>query len=333
MFLRGKVFQMIALTAVVLIIAAINTPQMFNIYNIRQLLLNITIAGIFICGVSPLLMSGGIDFAGTAIGNCGAVAFAMLFVNNVGTPWWVWVVPALIIGGLMGAINAFFVIKLNMMAFIATMAMASIWQALVTWLVKSVAIPIPAGPFTRLSAVFVFDTIPLFFIVMIVLVFIYSVILIKTSFGRSVLMCGGNASAARLAGLKPNKVRTILFINSGVVAALGGMVRASQTRLGSHMTLSGLQPHMSAFIASILGGVSFFGGSGSLAGGFFGVALINTLSYSLLAMGVDVWVNGLINGSLLIIALTIDDVSRRMRMRRLGIKAGSNNLTMPGMSR
>ena len=331
MFLRGKIFQMLVLIAIVLIIAYINAPGMFNMFNLRQIMSNITITAIFACGISPLLMCGGIDFSGSSVGNCAAVLLALCFQTFTSIPWPLLIIPALILGGAIGALNAFFVLKLNLMAFIATMAMGTVWGGLAIYAVRSVSVPIAIRAFNNLSGIFLFGYIPLFFMVAIVLIVFYSFLLMKTTFGRNVLMCGGNQVAARLAGLNPVKIRTILFINSGVISAVGGVAYASQLRLGHPQGLTTLMPHMSAFIGSLLGGVSFFGGSGSIAGAFFGITLINVLSYSLTSMGVDLWVNSLLNGSLLIIALTIDDITRRIRLRRLGIKSGTNSMVMPGM--
>ena len=331
MFLRGKIFQLLCLIIIVLAIAYINLPGMFNIPNFRQIMNNITITAVFVCGIAPLLMCGGIDFSGSAIGACAGMIIGSCFQWFPSAPWWLMFIPALLMGAIIGALNAFFIIKLNLMAFIATMAMGTIWSGAAVWFVKNVPIPIAVRPFNNLSATFVLNIVPLFFLIAVVLLILYSFLLAKTSFGRSVLMAGGNPTAARLAGLNPNKIRAILFINSGVTAGFAGVINVSQTRQAAPNAFVTSMPHMTAFIASILGGVSFFGGAGSLTGAFMGVALINLLSYTLTAIGVDLWVNGLINGMLLIIALTIDDVTRRIRLNRLGIKAGANSMVMPGM--
>ena len=333
MFLRGKIFQLLCLIAIVLVIAAIFEPKMFSGPNIRQIMSNITITAVFVCGVAPLLMSGGIDFSGSAFGVCSSIFFARLLQLLPGLPWYVILFPALIFGALLGLLNSFFIVKLNLVAFIATMAMATVFNGLGKWYVASVPIPIAVRSFNSLSGVFFLNVIPLFFVVMLVMIAIYSLLLIKTSFGRSVIMCGGNAAAARLAGLNPNRIRTILYVNSGFVAAIGGIMQASQTRVANPDAFIFTAPHMSAFIATILGGVSFFGGSGSLGGAVLGVALMQILSYSLTTIGVPTWSTALINGMLLIVALTVDDVTRRIRFRRLGIKAGGSDMVMPGMSK
>jgi ribose/xylose/arabinose/galactoside ABC-type transport system permease subunit len=334
LFLRSKIFQLLFLCILVVVITLITAPNAYNKANLKQIMTTITVYAVFVCGVAPLLMCGGFDFAGSAFATCAMLAFARLLELFPGVPWPVMLIPLIIVGGVLGALNAFFVIKINLIAFIATMAMATIFQGIATWSVKGVSIQVTNKGFTNLSAAYILDIIPVFFVVAAILVLLYSIMLMRTSYGRSILMCGGNPNAARLAGLNPNRIRTVLYINSGVIAAIAGGIWAAQNRMASPLAFQATQPHMRVFIGALLGGVSFFGGSGSLGGAFLGVALINLLAYSLQTMGVDIWINGLINGMLLIVALTIDDVSRRLRMRKLGIKAGGGNgIVMPGMSK
>lgn len=334
LFLRGKIFQLLCLIALILVITLISAPNAYNTSNLRQIMNNITIYAVFVCGVAPLLMCGGIDFAGSAFATCAMLIFARLLQLFPSVPWPVLLIPMMAAGAILGAMNAFLIIRLNLIAFIATMAMATVFNGIASWSIKAVAIQITNKSFTSLSATFLFNVIPVFFIFAVVLVALYTILLMKTSVGRSILMCGGNPIAARLAGLNPNKIRTALYINSGVIASIGGVIWAAQNRMAVHTAFTMTAPHMSAFIGSLLGGVSFFGGSGSLGGAFLGVALMNLLAYSLQTVGVPIWSNALINGMLLIVALTIDDVSRRIRMKKLGIKAGGGNgMVMPGMSK
>lgn len=334
LFLRGKIFQLLCLVLFIVVITLIVAPNAYNTSNLRQIMNNITIYAVFVCGVAPLLMCGGIDFAGSAFATCAMIVFARLLELFPSVPWPVMLIPVFAVGAILGALNAFFIIRLNLIAFIFTMAMATVFNGIAIWSIKAVAIQITNKSFTNISAMFLFDVIPVFFIIAAVLVAIYTIMLMKTSVGRSILMCGGNPIAARLAGLNPSKIRTALYINSGIIASIGGLIWAAQNRMAAHTAFTMTQPHMSAFIGSLLGGVSFFGGSGSLGGAFMGVALIQLLGYSLQTMGVPIWINALLNGMLLVIALTIDDVSRRIRMRKLGIKTGGGNgMVMPGMSK
>ncbi|MDR1509661.1 MAG: ABC transporter permease [Synergistaceae bacterium] len=334
-FTQSKIFQLIVIGAIVVIVTTIIQGNAYNKPNLRQIMNTITINLIFVCAVAPLLMCGGIDWAGSAIGTAAMMVFAKLLQMFPGIPWPIMLLPLMISGAIIGALNAFFIVKLNLVAFIATMAMSTVISGITNWTVKGVQLQITDKAFTGLSSTFLFDMIPVFFIFALILVVFYSWMMMKTNLGRNIVMCGGNAAAARLAGINPQKIKTMLFINSGVIASLGGAVWAAQNRMATPTALMTTTPHMTAFIGALLGGVSFFGGSGSLGGAFFGVALIQLLAYSLQTMGIPIWVNGLINGMLLIIALTIDDIARRLRMKKLGLNSegGGKGAVMPGMSK
>ena len=332
-FLRSKVFQIICLLVIVIVITAIIVPDQINQANIRQVTRNMTVIMLFACGVCPLLMAGGFDFAGSSFGTITMILFATLLAKYKNVPWPVMMIPTLVLGGLLGYLNSVFIVKLNLVAFIASMAMATVFNGVAQSWTKLVPIQIANTSFNNLSAVFIGGYIPLFFVVAIALIVLYSLMLMKTRFGRSICMCGGNAAAARLAGLNPNRIRTILYVNSGVVAAIGGLIYASQNRNASTAGFAAT-PHMTAFIGSMVGGVSFWGGSGSIVGAAFGIVLMNLLSYCLVMMGAKLWINSLVNGMLLIVAMSIDDISRRIMLRRLGVKAsGGNVAVLPGMSK
>jgi ribose/xylose/arabinose/galactoside ABC-type transport system permease subunit len=332
---QSKIFQLIAIAVVVILITLLVRPRTYNVSNLRQLMNVITVYAIFVCAAAPLLMCGGIDWAGSSIGTASMMVFAGAMQLLPSVPWPIMLIPLILTGAIIGAVNSFFIVRLNLIAFIATMAMSTVVSGFTIWSVKGVQIQITNKSFTGLSSTFLFGVIPVFFIFALALVIFYNWMLTRTTFGRSIVMCGGNPVAARLAGLDPKKIQTLLYINSGVVAAVGGAVWAAQNRMATPAALITPMPHLTAFIGALLGGVSFFGGAGSLFGAFFGVALIQLLAYSMQSMGVSLWINGLINGSLLIIALTIDDVSRRLRMKKLGLKSGSGggDAVMPGMSR
>ena len=326
-FLSGKIFQLLCLIIVVVAITYIVKPTAFNRMNLRQLMNNITNVMIFVCAVSPLLLCGAIDWSGSAIAICGMLTFALLLWQFPDIPWPIMLIPALLVGSILGYINSLFIVKLNLVAFIVTMVMAIVWSRTAQWIMESRPVMISNKSFYDLSSIALFNVIPLFFILAVVLIALASFILMKTEFGRSVLMCGGNSAAARLAGLNPNRVKTILFVSSGCVATIAGLVYAAQYRMATHMAFAiGTPPHMGAFTGSIIGGVSMFGGTGSLASAAMGVALAQLLSYALTSMGANNWVSGLLNGMLLIIAMSIDSFTRSMMLRRLGVKTSGTRM-------
>lgn len=339
-FLQSKTFMLTALTVVVLLITAVVAPKAFNVGNAKELLSKIAYGGVFMIGVSCLLISGGIDFSLSASATFGTLLFAQMCLWFPDLHWIVPALCAVVFGAIAGSINAFFANGLNLMPFICTIGMSSVWSGLGTWYTRANVIQIRNTAFNDLSTKYVGQSIwqnsfiSYMLVFMIILVILYSIMLKRTRFGRSVLMAGGNPIAARLAGLKPKKIKTILFINAGVLGAIGGLLWASQQKMASPAALITAAPEMTGLTASILGGVAFMGGSGSLSGPFVGVILINVLSYALQSMGLPTWFVTLVNGMLLVIAITIDGYTMKRRMKKLGLSAGGGGgMGMPGMSK
>lgn len=329
-FFEGKSLLLIVLILVVFGITLIVEPGAFTKGNAQQVMSILCYLGIIAVGVAMLLMCGGIDFSTSAHATVGMLLFAQLMQWSPNMPWLLAALAVLLFGAFAGVVNAFFSEKLHLMPFIATIGMSSVWSGLAKWYTRGNSIPIRDQGFSEISSACIGNTpVPWLFIFMIVVVIIYSVILKRTRFGRSVLMVGGNPAAARLAGLNPSKVKSLLFINNGVLAAVGGLIWASQQKMFSPTGLTAAMPEMTALTAAILGGVSFMGGSGSLSGAFFGVVLIQVLSYALQCMHLPLWFITMVNGSLLLIALTIDAFTSRKRLKGMG----TSGMVMPGMSK
>lgn len=321
-FLKGRVFLMLALLAILLLITYFVAPHSYTLANLKQILNNLSYITIIAVGVACLMLSGGIDFSTSAHASFGMVIFAFILQKWPNLPWGIAVIAMLLIGACAGGINAFLTEGLKMMAFICTIGMQSVWNGIGAWITAGNIVAITRKSFTDLATYYVLDVIPVLFIFAVAIVVIYNIVITGTRFGRSVAMVGGNPTAARLAGINPTKVRSAMFVNNGVLAALGALVWAAQQKQGSPTGLTGSSPEMTALTATMLGGVAFGGGSGTLGGAFLGVVLITTLSYALQAMNVTVWLLTLINGSLLVIALTIDRFTNKT-----GAVGG-----MPGMS-
>lgn len=333
-FTQSKAFLLIVLTLIVLVITYIVNPGSFNKGNAAQLMAIISYTGVMLCGIAMLLMSGGFDFSSSAQASIAMLVFAKLVNQYPNVPWIVFALLALLCGAVSGAINAFFADGLGLMAFICTIGMSSVWTGLAALWTRGSTVPIRNAAFNNIAAAYIPGTpIPWTFVFALALVIIYSFIVKYTRFGRSILMSGGNPAAARLAGMNPRKIQAILFVNNGVLAVLGGLIWASQQKMGSPTGLSGAAPDMTCLTASILGGVSFMGGAGALGGAFIGIILIQVLAYALQVMGLPTWFITLINGSLLVIAISIDTFNMKRRLKKLGLKStgGGGTMAFPGM--
>jgi ribose transport system permease protein len=324
--LKGKALFLMLLVVAMLLITYLAKPATFTIGNAKQLMQNISFIGIIAIGISCLFICGGIDFSTSAHASVGMVLFALSLQKFPNIPWPLLVLVPICFGIVAGLVNAFFSEKLNLMPFIATIGMQSVWSGAIMWYVNAQPIYIRNPSFNSLATKYLGATpIPMFFLVYVVLVIIYSVVLRYTIIGRSLFMVGGNPAAARLAGINISRTKTLAFLNNGVLAAIGGLVWASQQAMGSPNGLTSSSPEMTAMSASILGGVAFMGGAGGLGGAFFGVVLVTTVTYGLQALSLPLWFVTLVNGSLLVIALTLDGLRSRRQSKAMA------GMGMPGM--
>jgi len=151
-----------------------------------------------------------------------------------------------------------------------------------------------------------------------VLVVIFLVVLTflakRTTFGRHVYAVGGNAEAARRAGINVPRIRTIVFMISSGMAAIGGIILAANIASVS-LQFGGGQLLLDSIAAAVIGGVSLFGGRGEVRGAFLGALLLATVSNGLNTAGYASGIIYIVTGIILLMAVTLDTIARRLQVR------------------
>jgi D-xylose transport system permease protein len=152
--------------------------------------------------------------------------------------------------------------------------------------------------------------VPLVGLIVVFVVVLFAYIAGRTTFGRHVYAVGGNAEAARRAGINVKLIRILCFVISGACAGLGGIILAS--RLNSvDLTFGGGTLLLDAISAAVIGGVSLFGGRGRVSGALFGGLIIGMISNGTDLVGSADWVKYVTTGGILLAAVTLDTVARR----------------------
>jgi ribose transport system permease protein len=325
--LNTKTFGLVVITAVLIIGVWLISPSFLAKGNIRNLLNTLSFQGVVLAGLSILLMSGNFDMSAGGVGALAMLIFGLFMANFRELPWVVALLIALLSGAACGLINVFFMNVVNLMPFIVTLFTASIFGGIANVVTRGNAIPINVPSFTDIGKIALFDLIPIYFIVMVVIVLAHTFVLYKTRFGRSIYMVGGNAYAARLCGLNIKKTRLYLYTSQGIMASISGLIWACLRKQANPAGYTLAMPHMQAMIAALLGGVSFMGGAGGMGGAAIGLVLLNVFNTGLLALKVPSYITVAMPGFLLIIALFMDNINA-MRMRRIlmaaAIKQGAN---------
>jgi len=306
---------LVLISIVIIIIFRLVNPNFLSVGSLSGIMQAMSLTGIIAVGIGTLLIGGSIDLSASSVCLFGGVLCALLIRANV--PWGLAMVITLIAGFVIGVINAFLITKVKMMPFIATIAVSNVLSGINLAVTNAQNVPIPVESFWW-GGKLVFGIFPVPFIIMTLLMIVYAFILNKTQFGRNVYLVGGNMTAARLAGVNPKKIHTILYINSSVLAAFAGIVLASRMQSAAPQSQSDSQ--LNALTAAILGGIAFTGGAGGMAGCFIGVMLFSFFNSGLNSLALDAYWSLIASGCLLIIALTVDYFNELSREKNLKVK-------------
>lgn len=311
-FFRSNRFTLLIVLVIVVIVCQFINPSYLSGENVRTILYSASLAGTLAVGIGCILISGNCDLSAGSVGCMGGIIVALCL--ETGMNWILAVIIALAFGAAAGAINALFAFKCRMMPFISTLAMSSVWRGIAYIITDTYNIVIDNETFWKIGSLKVLG-IPLPFLIMCALMLIYGYILSSTTFGRQIYMVGGNRQASRLAGLSVSKVGTILMINCSMLAALGGVILSARMHNGSPGSVNGTD--LEAITASVLGGIAFGGGSGTMSGCFLGVMLLYAFNNGLTFMGLNSYWQIFFGGAILVFALAIDFLSSRAKERKL----------------
>jgi ribose transport system permease protein len=255
------------------------------------------------------LSAGVFDLAIGATLGISAATVAYLMVN-VGWPWPAAVLAALLVGVVIGMLNAFVVVRLRVDSFIATLGMSSILFALLQFVTNNRQIVGLPSDFLSLASQRILG-IPIPFYVMVIVALLLWYMMERTPVGRYIEATGGNKEAARLAGVKTDRMVVIGFLASGTVAALAGAVLLSRVS-GASPTL-GNEYVLPVFAAAFLGATQLRPGRFNVWGTVIAVYVLATGIKGLQLLGVPPWATQLFYGVALIFAVALAVAERRQR--------------------
>lgn len=280
----------------------------FSYRNMLNILTSGSLIGLIAIAESYLIIAGMIDLSvGAVAAFCGVLAaiLARQEIIVVGI-----LLITLFAGAVFGTLNGLLVTKINLQPFIATLAIMSIARGLAYIICQVKPVRIAMQSLNSIGSMQLFH-VPLPVVILLTFLLIFGIVLAKTEFGRSIYMIGGNASAARLAGINVDWMKIRLFIISGVLSALGGVILAARMNSGQPGAANSVD--FDAITAVVLGGIAMTGGTGSMFGTFLGLMILLTLNNGLLILGVTTYWQDVAKGIVLIFALTLDFYRTRRR--------------------
>lgn len=322
------------LVIIALVIFSLITPHFLTPSNLLNIFVREAPIALLVVGQAFTLITGNFDLSAESTMGFAAMAAALLLASTENGGLGIEMNPILgilvmlIVGAAIGAINGFFITKLKMNNFVMTVAMQMILRGatyaispgnsisflppVFTWLGGAALFRIPLDGGKRLAVPVV-----MFFVI---LAFLVAYLVTRyRRFGRDMFAVGSNKQAAQSAGINIDKVVLAVYIVSGVCAALAGLLDAGRMNSATPRTGSGLTFPVQA--AAVIGGISLFGGRGSMLGAFGGVLLWGIMDAGLnIARVSPFWIE-VSRGALLLFAMFIDALKvsylRKMSIRKM----------------
>ena len=292
-----------------LILFAVLSPYFLTAENLLNVTLQTSITAIIAVGMTFVILTAGIDLSvGSVVAFAGVVTTVVLKLDlspMIAYP--LGIGAGLMFGVLTGGAAGIFVTKFRITPFIVTLALMTIWRGLAFVVTEGRPIwELPEG-FAVLARGRMAE-IPIPTIIMLIVFGAAHFVLTQTRFGRYVYAVGGNVEAARLAGIDTNRVLMQVYVISGVLASLGGILLAS--RVNSGQPNAGLMYELDVIAAVVVGGTSLFGGRGTVIGTLIGSLLIGVLRNGLNLMNVESYVQQVIVGIVILLAVMMDRLGK-----------------------
>ena len=313
---RPELIPFLVLISSIVIFGILLQTKFFSPFALTLILQQVQIVGIVAAAQSLVILTAGIDLSVGAIMVFSSVVMGQL-TFKFGVPVELSIMVGLILGGLIGYLNGFLVAVVRLPPFIVTLGM---WQVVLaanflysaneTIRAKAIEESAPLLQFfgQKLEigrAVFTYGVV--FFLV---LMCFLAYVLKHTAWGRHVYAVGDDPDAAQLSGVNVKGTLISVYVVAGIICAFAGWALIG--RIGSVSPTSGQLANIESITAVVIGGVSLFGGRGSILGALFGALIVGVFSMGLRLLGADAQWTFLLIGVLIIAAVAVDQWIRKV---------------------
>jgi ribose transport system permease protein len=300
----------LALALLIALLGALLPDRFLSAYNLKTIATQTVIVGLCAIGMTFVIVSGGIDLSvGSTIALCSVVT-AVLLRDGVGAAGAV--AGGVAAGCALGLCNGLLVTRLRVVPFIVTLGTMGIARGLAKYLADEQKVDAPAR---GLSALMAKTPEPAFLLVapgvwlLLLLAVVAGLVLARTVFGVHTFAIGSSEPTARLCGIRVERVKLILYALSGTCAGLAGSLQFARLTVGDPTTALGEE--LDVIAAVVIGGGSLSGGSGSMLGSMIGAFLMTVLANGCTLLGVPNYVQEILVGAIIIVAVAADRLRRR----------------------
>lgn len=309
-FMQKQESSIVIATIVYVIFVTCINPTFLSTGNIFNVLRTTGFTLITVVGMSLVLITGGLDLSVGSVLALGGVITGMMC--KAGVPVLFAIIAGVLVGGIIGGINGLIIVKAGIPPLIVTLGMQYAARGLVSVLTQGVPIyPLPEG-LMKIEQTRIFN-IPMVVIVAVMIAVIGHILLSKAPFGRAIYALGGNEEAAKISGINTKKTKFSVYVITSTLAALAGVFMAA--RLGSAEAAAGSGYELTVICGAIIGGISTFGGMGTIIGASIGALFMEVLTNSLTLMRVSVYWQNLVVGVILVLAVLLDQYKRQLILK------------------
>ncbi len=296
----------ILLFVLVFVIFGIFSPKFLSVASFSNIILNSSYVGIIGIGIMFVLLTAGIDLSVGSVMYLAAASTGLL-ISEMHVPTALGVLGGICVALLVGLINAFCIIKLDILPFITTLGTMTAGRAVGTWMTQSESVNLPKA-ITSLGSQKVLG-IPAAILLFLLIALIAAIFLAKTQLGRQIYAVGNDPEEARKAGISNKKALFTVYMLCALLAGIGGIISVAQ--IGIVNAAFGKGEEFNAIAAAVLGGTSLAGGSGKVQGTILGAVMIQMIQSGLVYMQVDMYIQPLISAAIIFIAVFLDSIRGR----------------------
>ena len=311
LLIRNPLAGVFAALFAIFVISALVSPYFLSGYNLSVIARGLAFVGLVTIAQSSLMILGELDLSLGVIGGLCGVVSGMLMVK-AGLPPVAALFLALLLGMALGFLNGLLVTRLGLHSLVLTIGTAGIYGGAILVLTKGVAVTgIPAG--INFLGRGDWLGLPVPFLIMLAVLALALFLTVKTPMGRYMYAIGNNPAAARMLGIRVDRIRLLVFVLAGLLSALAGLLMVA--RLGTAQPSIGQTWVLAPIAAAVIGGVATTGGVGSPLGAIFGACIIAIIENIIVLFGVSPYWQGVVSGAIVVLAISFDALSRRYLRR------------------
>lgn len=303
---------LVMLIALVVLVNSQLSPFFLNTRNLMRTTSDFMELGLMILPMAFVIITGNIDLSvASTLAMCASL-LGWLHIQGVNI--WIGAGAALLLGLLAGALNGFLVARVRLPSLVVTLGTYAFYRGMAYALLGDQAARGYPSSFTYLGQGTIGDIrLPVSAVLFVVLAIIFGLVLHKTTFGRYLYTIGNNEEAAHYAGVPVARVKMIIFMLSGLMSALAGIVIAA--RFGSTRPDIGSGLELAVITATVLGGINIFGGSGTMVGAILALVLIGLMRFGMGLVNVQGQVQSIAIGLLLIFSILLPNMAGKLSRR------------------